>query len=570
MQKCNSCGAELPEDSRFCGECGSAQDAIATDAATAGNNSNYPPPLTPPPPPITPPPPPAEEDKNERKGDTPDALIIPISIPTLSLGNAPTPPLVQEGLGNTPIGHSAQGLGNPPISPPSQGLGNTLSPPSQGLGNTLSPPSQGLGNVPISPPAQGPTNAPISPPIQGSTNIPISSPAQGPTNAPISPPIQAPTTAPISSPVPGPQPVNPPPTTLPISHPVPGPYPVNPPVQGPTTAPIHCPPEGPGTKKHHKHPIHRRHPILEGGTKAAGSSAIKTIIIAVTAVAVVAAGGIAAATYFLSHPQPFISVTSNYRVGNVLAGANGTTLHISGQKFSRNSAITFLLDGHVAPGNPSTQSDSNGNFSTDVAITNAWSLGTHILTARDASNYSTQNGVSVTIVQPGQANTPGPDGAPPDDASFKLAITIQATDPYVGEPFASNPVLIITGHPDPEGGTVCSPNDNGQSFTQNGTTYNHGTSYTEVETATCSGTYKAGQISYIETDTSASSSDPSSGNCALNNPAVILRLTGAYAGHDTFSGTINYPYVSFVCDQQGSTWWQEALTGTWTGTMVTQ
>src|SRR5947209_593899 len=56
----------------------------------------------------------------------------------------------------------------------------------------------------------------------------------------------------------------------------------------------------------------------------------------------------------------------------------------------------------VAPGNPGAQSDANGNFRSDVTITGAWSAGTHTLTARDASNYSTNNSVSVTIVQPGQ------------------------------------------------------------------------------------------------------------------------------------------------------------------------
>ena len=327
----------------------------------------------------------------------------------------------------------------------------------------------------------------------------------------------------------------------------------------------------------HRHHDHREHHELQRGarvTKVAGGSSVKTIIIVVTTVVVVVAGGIAAAAHFLSGHQPFISITSNYRVGNTLAGAPGTILHISGQQFSSNSAITFLLDGHVAPGNAGTRSDANGNFSANVTITAAWSVGTHTLTARDASNDSTKNGVSVTIVQPGQANTPGPNGAPPDDSSFRLKVTIQAADPNVGEPFDSNPVLIITGHPDPEGGTVCSPDDSGQSFTQNGTGYNNGIPYTEVETATCSGTYKASQISYIETDTSASGSFQSNGittNCVLNNPAVILRLTGAYAGNNTFSGTINYPYVLFTtCDQQGSSFWQEALQGTWTGTIVTQ
>jgi hypothetical protein len=306
-------------------------------------------------------------------------------------------------------------------------------------------------------------------------------------------------------------------------------------------------------------------------TKAAGGSAVKTIIIVVTTVVVVAAGGIGAAAHFLSGPQPVISITSKYKVGNAPAGANGTILHISGQQFSSTSAITFLLDGVPAPGSAGVKSNASGNFQTDLKVTNAWSIGTHTLTARDANNKSTQNRVTVMIVPPGQAHTPGPHGAPPDDASFRLNVTVQAADPYAGEPFASNPVLIITGHP--EGGTVCSPDDSGQSFTYNGTTYNNGTPYTEADTATCSGTYKAGQISYIETDTSVKISWQSNGvnvNCVLNNPAVILRLTGAYAGNDTFSGTINYPYVPLTCDQQGYYFYQEALKGTWTGTIVTQ
>ncbi|HEY6540395.1 MAG TPA: hypothetical protein VIZ18_05635, partial [Ktedonobacteraceae bacterium] len=351
--------------------------------------------------------------------------------------------------------------------------------------------------------------------------------------------------------------------------------------------PIHQPPEQPGTPeqppthKHHRHHKdheehehhqHRAHRAARV-TKVAGGSTVKTILIVVTAVAVVAAGGIVAAAHFLAHPQPLISISSNYTVGNTPAGANGTVLHINGQKFSSTSAITFLLDGQVAPGNPGTRSDSNGNFSANITITSAWSAGTHTLTARDASNYSTKNSVSVTIVQPGQANTPGPNGAPPDDASFRLNLTVQATYTDIADPFALNPVLIITGHPDPEGGTVCSPDDNGQSFTRNNTGYNSGTPYTQLTTATCSGTYKAGQISYIETDTSAKGIFQSNGanvNCVLNIPTVDLRMTGAYTGNGTFSGTYNAPYIPYTCDQQGATFYQVALQGTWTGTIVTQ
>src|ERR1700676_1262776 len=42
MQKCSYCGADLPENSRFCGKCGSVQDAIATDAAATMSNTPQP------------------------------------------------------------------------------------------------------------------------------------------------------------------------------------------------------------------------------------------------------------------------------------------------------------------------------------------------------------------------------------------------------------------------------------------------------------------------------------------------------------------------------------------------
>src|SRR5690349_5425487 len=42
MQKCSNCGAELPENARFCGKCGSVQDVMASEQATT--RSNTPPP----------------------------------------------------------------------------------------------------------------------------------------------------------------------------------------------------------------------------------------------------------------------------------------------------------------------------------------------------------------------------------------------------------------------------------------------------------------------------------------------------------------------------------------------
>jgi hypothetical protein len=296
----------------------------------------------------------------------------------------------------------------------------------------------------------------------------------------------------------------------------------------------------------------------------------------VTAVAVVAAGGIGAAAHFLSLPQPLISVTSNYKVGNTLAGANGTILHFSGQKFSSNSAITFLLDGHVAPGNPGTRSDANGNFSANVTITNAWSVGTHTLTARDASNYSTKNSVSVTIVQQGQANTPGPNGAPPDDASFKVIVQIQGQT-TTGNRFTSQETEVVTGHPDPMGGTVCQTEDNGQPVVITGFTSNTHVPYRQTSTFSCTGSYKGGKLTFTETITSDvfvfSQPDGTTATCRLNSPHTDEQLSGSYTGNNTFSGTVSYPTIvdsNYPCSGNGtSTYYNfhQGGQGIWTGTV---
>ena len=536
MQTCSSCGADLPENSRFCGQCGSVQDELAIDAAATG--------IAPPSPPPWPPLLGGEVQLGSGPFTSPGAPAVPGTPQISSAPSISGPPPAST---NIPIGHPALGGGNAaPANPGVQG-------PASGAS------AQGAGNAPVTHPTQGPANVPVSQPTHGSTHTPINHPAQGPTKMP---------------------------------HPRPEPH------------PIHQPPERPGThhhdpiRKHHRdyeHPRHHQPQEPEGKqehssthehrrghdhpaehelhrvahtTKVGGGSTIKTIVLVVVAAAVVAAGGIAVAAHFLSHAQPLISVSSSYRVGTTPAGAQGTILHISGQQFASNAAITLLLDGHVAPGNPGTRSDANGNFSTAVTITSAWSVGTHTLSARDASNDSPKDGVSVTIVQQGQANTPGPNGAPPDDASFRIKVTNVEN---VADPFSSNSVLIITGHS--EGGAVCSPDDSGQPFTFNETTTGN-TPFTKLITATCSGTYKAGQISYIETTTSLQNSYQSNGvnvKCMLNNPTVDLRLTGAYVGNNTFKGTISSPYFAYTCDPQGYSMWHDPSQGvSWTGTVITQ
>lgn len=555
MQKCSHCGADLPANARFCRNCGSRQDSPPTDVANPASNTPPPPPWVPqsgtipanwsptvyPPPqassppwtpnpqtPMTPPPTDGNEDER-RRGIAPWSTMYGAGLDTdamLGSGQAYTPGV--PGVQGTPqIGSVPSVTGTPtpytnaPVSYP-QAAGNAPS---------VGPSTSGAGNAPVNHPVHGPTNAPVSHPVHGPVHMPVSHPVHGPVH-------------------------------LPVTHPVHGPHPTP------------HPPEPPGTHTHdpiHKHHRHHTHhgqhePHLAAHTvKVAGGSSAKTIILVVTVVVVVAAAGIGAAAYFLSRPNPNISVTSNFKVGNTPAGADGTTLHIRGQKFSSNSAITFLLDGHAAPGNPGTRSDSNGNFNATVPITNAWSVGPHTLTARDASNYSTQNSVRVTIVQSGQANTPGPDGAPPDDASFRVIAQIQGSQ--------STETIIVTGHPDPMGGSACLSEDSGQPVTSSGYTLNNHIPFQRTDTYSCSGSYKGGKLTLTETMTSETSvytqSDGSTATCTLNSPQPDGKMSGSYTGNNTFSGTATYLYIppsDFTCKSNNGFYkWYIYEQDNWTG-----
>jgi len=311
-----------------------------------------------------------------------------------------------------------------------------------------------------------------------------------------------------------------------------------------------------------------------GGTASKTGFASKTLIIALIVIVVVVGGGIATAVYFLTRPQPVITANSQYKVGSTLAGAAGTTLHISGQKFSGNSAITFLLDGNPAPGSPAVTSDSNGTFSANLPITSAWSLGQHTLTARDAGNYTTKDGISVMIVSPGEANTPGPFGAPADSASFKVNATINAN--YVGATgsFTLNQTYIITGRPDPQGGTVCQDVDHGQPQVSSGYTGDTHTAYRETYTFSCQGTYKGGKITYQETltsDTIVYTSVTPQVSCSLVSPQVYEKLTATYNSQHEFTGTVDFPGTTrtdYRCTNPGAYFSLYGAQGTYTGTIA--
>jgi hypothetical protein len=293
----------------------------------------------------------------------------------------------------------------------------------------------------------------------------------------------------------------------------------------------------------------------------------KWVIILLAILIIAAAGGSGVLAYILTRPQPVISLISNpYTLGHIPAGSNGTTLHIQGQRFSDNSAITFLLDNHALSITPTVVSDHYGTLNTNLPITAAWPLGLHILTAKDAHNYVSQKGIQVAIVAQGQAHTPGPDGAPPDDASFKMNVSVQEQHTSNGDLAASMDTLLISGNPDPAGGSVCKDRDNMQPHTYQSSTTS-GLPDTLVYTFSCSGTYKNGQISYTETLLSAVITVNARGNsyvCHLLTAGVDEQLTGNYTAQSGFSGTVTlsaFPQSDFSCTTGQLPYFNFSLTG---------
>jgi hypothetical protein len=278
-------------------------------------------------------------------------------------------------------------------------------------------------------------------------------------------------------------------------------------VQPVTSPPYH--PEEPSrhhTRKRQAHRKHKIHHTASYAPKMVGGFVTKWLIIGLIGMIVIGAGGVGFAIYLLTRPEPTITINSNYTLGATPAGATGTTLHVSGNKFSGTSTITFLLD-----------------------------------------------------------------GAPPDNASFTLNLSIHSRVDTLGTQYTHQATLLITGHPDPTGGTVCRSRDNGRPQVYSGVTIDTGEPFTETFTESCNGSYKGGKITFTETLTSDkivfTSSNPLT-TCTLNGPHVDLQLAGSYTAQHVFSGTISYPEVprsAYTCNNPNSYFFYYAEHGTWTG-----
>lgn len=297
------------------------------------------------------------------------------------------------------------------------------------------------------------------------------------------------------------------------------------------------------------------------------SNRLKVLLIVLSVIFILGAGAGGIAAYMLTRPQPVISVTSNYNVGSTPAGSTGTVLHVSARNFSGSSAITFLLDNAPVATDKNVSSDANGNVKADLTITTAWAVGHHTLIAKDASGYTSKVGVSVAIVPQGQAHTPGPNGAPPDDMSFTLNASLQAQDAGTGKQFGpTTETLTVTGKPDPSGGTVCQAVDDGQPHTYIGNASN-GITYRETYVLSCSGTYKGGKLSYTETATSDKVDYSDGISCVAHTPYVSEQLEGTFTSQNTISGTLRSDSITADCNRGLGTQQTNASTGSWTAQM---
>src|SRR5579871_699375 len=307
-------------------------------------------------------------------------------------------------------------------------------------------------------------------------------------------------------------------------------------------------------------------PQLQPTQQRGGGNGLRIVIIALVVLVILGGGGTAA--YLLTRPKPVITVNSQYSVGQTPAGAAGTVLKISGQKFSGNSSITFLLDGQQVPGAQPVESDNSGNVTATLTVTKDWAVGADSITARDASGYATKSGAPIEIVDPGKANTPGPNGAPSNDVSFSLNVTI--TSPVLG---TAKETLVITQKGD-SGGTVCQTQDDGNTtITSPGTlTFADGTqlAYSEASTFSCSGTYVGGHLTYTETtvtDVWTFGSGSNTQQCHAN-PHKAQILTGDFSSATSISGTYSADSFSLQdCTYKGNPVNIDSDKGTFTGSI---
>ncbi|HEY7347955.1 MAG TPA: hypothetical protein VH599_06510 [Ktedonobacterales bacterium] len=260
---------------------------------------------------------------------------------------------------------------------------------------------------------------------------------------------------------------------------------------------------------------------------------------------------------------PVLSVRSSYMRGSLPAGSNGTTLAFSGMRFALHALVTLQLDGKLLDTSSPVMSDGRGRIAGALSVDAKWALGTHSLTAQDAQGNVTQAAASLVIVDQGEAGTPGPKGAPADDISFGGYAHVSARDAS-GVSFSFTQLFMVTGRPDPAGGSVCALEDNGKPQTFTGTLDNSSETFTETITFTCRGTYKHGHLTYIEIGTSDKFVLGSGVRCASSGPYIYGAYDGTFSSPTTMSGVYAREYFQANCTD-GTYIFRDSATGKWTG-----
>jgi hypothetical protein len=171
------------------------------------------------------------------------------------------------------------------------------------------------------------------------------------------------------------------------------------------------------------------------------------------------------------------------------------------------------------------------------------------------------------LIHPGQSHTPGPNGAPPDDANFTIQLNIQARDNITYISYTYMYTLVITGHPDSTAGTVCAPRDNGTPVSGHNF---YGGQDNATSTYACNGIYKGGTVSYSET-LKTQTFTTGGLTCTLNSPQQsFLQITGSYTDQHNFSGNATELTIDssmYTCNQALSAALEPGSSGTWTGTV---
>ncbi|RAQ97212.1 hypothetical protein [Thermogemmatispora tikiterensis] len=292
------------------------------------------------------------------------------------------------------------------------------------------------------------------------------------------------------------------------------------------------------------------------------------LILVVAPVVCLAAFLYLGATSAVLFKQPTIRVESRYSVGSTPAASSGTQLYVSGQYFALSATVEFALDGQVMTGQGFRgKSDSQGELALYLDVNNLWPLGTHRLAAIDTSTNKKTEAVTIDIVQQGQAHTPGPHGAPPDNASFQLNALIRGKDSD-GQMISYSLRLAVTGQPDPAGGTVCTSDDDQLAHTYDGSV--QGVPYHQRWVARCSGTYRQGHIRYTRLmleDSYVFTKDNTTITCRAPSSFEAMMLVGDFTSSQLASGNYHAPYMSLQCDH-GATDYLPSAPGTWTGVLA--